>query len=173
MQRPEASEYFEYYGRYIEKVPEGDILSILESELAETLDLLDGLTEERANYRYAPGKWSVKEVIGHLIDVERLFSYRALSFARNDPAPLPSMEQEDWAKFNNASQRTLSELLMEFVAARRSSIAMFRSFDDGMWERQGTASGYRFSVRTFPYIIAGHERHHRGVLQERYLASAG
>ena len=171
MQRPEASEYFEYYGLYIDKVPEGEILSILESELGETLNLLDGLPVERANYRYEPGKWSVKEVIGHLIDVERLFSYRALSFARNDPAPLPSMEQDDWAGFNNAAQRSLPDLLGELAAVRRASIALFRSFDDEMLARQGTASGYEFSVRTFPYIIAGHERHHRGILQDRYLAA--
>jgi uncharacterized damage-inducible protein DinB len=169
MQRPEANEYFEYYGTYIGKVPDGDILAILEAELGKTLGLLGVLSDEEADYRYAPEKWSIKEVLGHIIDTERLFSHRALSFARNDPAPLPSMEQDDWAKFNNASRRTLAELLDELSAVRRSTIALFRSFDAEMWMRRGTASGYDFSVRTFPWIIAGHEMHHRGVLEEVYL----
>ncbi len=169
IKRPESSEYFEYYGRYVDQVPEGDVISILAEELQRTLTLLSGVPTERADYSYAPGKWSIKEVIGHLIDTERVFAYRALSFARRDPAHLPSMEQDDWAGVSNAAERTLEALANELEAVRRSSILLFRGFDDEMMALRGGASGYEFSVRSIPYIIAGHEIHHRGVLAERYL----
>ena len=169
MQRPEPSEHNEYYGLYIGKVPEGNIVSILGQQLAQTLDTLGNLPPERADYAYEPGKWTIKEVIGHLIDTERVFAYRALHFARNDPAPMPSLEQDDWAGASNASARSLEDLLEEFAAVRRSNIALFKSFSDDMWMRRGTASGFEFTVRAFPYIIVGHEIHHRLLLQERYL----
>jgi uncharacterized damage-inducible protein DinB len=169
IQRPDPSEYFEYYGRYITQVPEGDILTILTEELQRTLDLLGSVPPDRGDFSYAPGKWSIKEVIGHLIDAERLFAYRALSFARRDPAHLPSMEQDDWAGVSNAAERTLEALADELEAVRRSSILLFGGFDDEMMALRGVASGYEFSVRSIPYIIAGHEIHHRGVLEERYL----
>lgn len=169
MQRPEPSEHREYYGLYIGKVPEGNIISILDEQLAQTLDILGNVSPERADYAYEPGKWTIKEVIGHLIDTERVFAYRALHFARNDPAPLPSLEQDDWASASNASARSLEDLLEDFAAVRKSNIALFKSFSDEMWMRRGTASGFEFTVRAFPYIIAGHEIHHRLLLQERYL----
>ncbi len=168
MKRPQPSEYYEYYGTYINRVPEGNILQILEQENKATARLLGGIAEEHAGYRYAPDKWSIKEVVGHLIDTERVFGYRALSIARADPAELPSMEQDDWAMASNADKRTLPELTLEFVAARQSHVALFESFDSEMWGRRGIASGYEFTVRTFPYILAGHEIHHRKVLIERY-----
>ena len=169
MQRPEPSEHNEYYGLYIGKVPEGNIISILDQQLAQTLDTLSNLPPERADYAYEPGKWTIKEVMGHLIDTERVFAYRALHFARNDPAPMPSLEQDDWAGASNASARSLEDLLEEFAAVRKSNIALFKSFSDDMWMRRGTASGFEFTVRAFPYIIVGHEIHHRLLLQERYL----
>ena len=170
MKHPQTSEYHEYYGTYIEQVPEGNILQILEQENKATARLLSGIAEEHAGYRYAPDKWSIKEVVGHLIDTERVFGYRALSIARADPAELPSMEQDDWTMASNADKRTLQELTLEFVAARHSHVALFESFDSEMWGRVGIASGYEFTVRTFPYILAGHEIHHRKVLMERYLS---
>ncbi len=169
MDRPEPSEYFEYYGRYVNLVPEGDIISVLESELQRTLDMLEGVPEELEEYKYQPGKWSVREVIGHVIDAERVFQNRAFHFARRDPAPLPSMEENDYARVSNAGQRPLQELAQEFEAVRRSSIALFRSFDDEVALRRGTASGNEFSVRSTAYIMAGHEIHHRSVLENRYL----
>jgi uncharacterized damage-inducible protein DinB len=130
VKRPEPSEYYEYYGRYIDLVREGDIISVLESELQRTLDVLSGIPANLEEYKYEPGKWSVREVIGHVIDAERVFQNRAFHFARRDPAPLPSMEENDYARVSNAGQRPLQELAQEFEAVRRSSIALFRSFDD-------------------------------------------
>ncbi len=167
--RPQPDEYFEYYGRYIDKVPDGDICSVLADELQATLELLGRVAPDREDYAYAPGKWSIREVIGHVTDAERVFAYRALSFARRDPAPLPSMEENDWADISNAGQRSLAELADEFAAVRRSSIALFKGFDGEMSQLRGTASGCEFSVRSIAYILAGHEMHHRGVLAERYL----
>ncbi len=167
--RPQPWEYFEYYGLYVDKVPEGDVLSLLDEEHRETQRLLAEIPEQRADYRYAPGKWSVKEIIGHVIDSERVFGYRALSFARGDPAALPSMEQDEWAAASNAASRPLTALAEEFAIVRKSHIALFASFDEQVWQRSGTASGFEFTVRSLPYIILGHELHHLEVLRERYL----
>ena len=169
IKRPQPDEYFEYYGRYIDKVPDGDICSILADELQTTLDLLGKVPPGREDFAYAPGKWSIKEVVGHVTDAERVFAYRALSFARRDPAQLPSMEENDWAEISNAAQRSLPELADEFAAVRRSSITLFNGFDDEVSQLRGMASGCEFSVRSITYILAGHEMHHRGVLEERYL----
>ena len=169
MQRPDPSEYHEYYHRYIDKVPDGDVIVLLSTELERTLALLGRVSSERADYRYQPGKWSIKDVIGHVIDSERTFAYRALSFARNDPASLPSFEQEQYARFSNASRRPLRELAEELECVRKSNVLLFKSFDEDMWTRRGIASDVSFTVRTFPYIIVGHEIHHRRVLEERYL----
>ncbi len=169
MQRPDPTEYGEYYGLYIDQVPEGDVIEILEQGVARTFDLLGGIPEAWETYRYQPDKWSLREVMGHVVDVERLFSYRALSIARGDPADLPSMDQDQWAAASNAGDRPLALLLIDFSCARMSSRSMFRSFADDAWDRRGVASGFEFSVRSFPYILAGHEIHHRRVLEELYL----
>ncbi len=169
IQRPEPTEYFEFYDTYVRRVPDRDILLVLEENLAETLALLATVPAELEEHRYAPGKWSVREVIGHVIDAERVFAYRALHFARRDAAPLPSMEEGDYARNSNAGRRPLRDLADELAAVRRSSILLFRSFDAEMLGFRGTASGYEFSVRSIPYIVAGHEIHHRSVLAERYL----
>ena len=169
MQRPEPSEYEKYYGTYIHKVPDGEILELLDQGVRRTLTELGGLPAEWETFTYEPGKWTVREVVGHMIDAERLFSYRALAIARRDPADQPSMDQEQWAGDSNAGSRPLPSLLADFEHARRSSIALFESFDEDMWTRRGLASGFEFSVRAFPYILAGHEIHHRRVLGERYL----
>jgi hypothetical protein len=166
MKRPEPSEHHQYYGRYISKVPDGDIIRILEDGVERTLALLARIPAERADHRYAPDKWSIKEVVGHLIDT---FAYRALCFARKDPAPLPSFEQEQYAQFSNASSRSLTDLAEELGLVRKSHVALFKSFDDESSVRRGVASEREFSVRAFPYIIAGHEIHHRQILKERYL----
>ncbi len=170
MKRPQASEHHEYYGRYINKVPDGDIIRILEDQVEETLALLAGVSPGQADYRYAPDKWSIKEVVGHVIDTERTFAYRALCFARKDPAHLPSFEQDQYAEFSNAASRTLPDLAEELRVVRKSHVALFKSFDETSWTRRGIASGFEFSVRTLPYVIVGHEIHHRQVLEERYLS---
>ena len=170
MKRPQASEHHEYYGRYIDKVPDGDIIRILEDQVEETLALLASVPPGQADYRYAPDKWSIKEVVGHVIDTERTFAYRALCFARKDPAHLPSFEQDQYAEFSNAASRTLPDLAEELRVVRKSHVALFKSFDATSWTRRGIASGFEFSVRTLPYVIVGHEIHHRQVLEERYLS---
>ncbi len=169
--RPGEGEHAPYYGLYVGQVPDGDVLDILATEVNRTVHLLASLDETQAGWRYAPGKWSVKEVLGHVIDVERVFAYRALHFARGDSAPLPSMEQDEWARAAEADQRSLSSLLDEFIAVRQAVVAMFRGFAPAVWTRRGTASGFEFTVRSLPYIIAGHELHHRSVLETKYLPS--
>ena len=169
MQRPEPSEYHEFYGPYIDAVPAGDILEHLDQGVRRTLEVLGGLPAEWETFRYEPGKWTVREIVGHVTDAERMYSYRALSVARRDPATLPSMDRDLWLANSNAGSRPLPSLLEDFERARRSSIALFDSFDDDMWLHRGRASAFEFTVRAFAYIIAGHEIHHRRVLEERYL----
>lgn len=168
-ERPQSSEYADYYGLYIGQVPEGDIRELMASEIESTLEMLRGVPAERETHRYAEGKWSVREVVGHMIDVERVFAYRALAFARRDPAPLPSMEQDGWALASNAHQRPLSELADELELTRRGHVVMFRGFDDEVALETGVASGFRFTVRSLAYCLVGHEIHHRKLLAERYL----
>ena len=167
--RPAAAEYAPYYSRYIDLVPQGDIVDLLAGQIEKTLSLLARVDHEKAEYRYAPDKWSVKEVVGHVVDTERVFAFRAFAFSRNDSNPLPGMEQEDYARAANYHDRPLQDILEEFREVRRSTISLCRSFDEGMLMRRGIASECEFSVRSLPYIIAGHELHHMRVLQDKYL----
>lgn len=165
---PDPSEYAPYYGRYITLVGGNDVVAALEDQPRETLALLSGLTEEQGDYRYAPDKWSVKEMLGHVIDAERVFSYRALRFARNDHTPLPSFEQDDYVRAGGCSDRRLADLIEEFVAVRRATVWLFRTLSPEAWMRRGVASDNPVSVRAVAYIIAGHELHHRTILKEKY-----
>ena len=167
--RPSTTEYAPYYGRYISLVPEGNILQILSGQLEETLSLLGGISESQASHRYAPDKWSIKEVVGHVVDSERIFAYRVLRFARNDKAPIEGFEQDDYVQNSNFDERTLADLVEEFEHVRRANLILFRSFNDEVLSRTGTASDAGVSVRALIYIIAGHERHHMEVLKARYL----
>ncbi|MEN8145831.1 MAG: DinB family protein [Gemmatimonadota bacterium] len=169
LRRPGPDEYNEYYGRYIDRVPDGDVLDVLRRGVAETRSVLSGASADRETYRYAPGKWSIREVIGHVLDTERTFGYRALAFARLDTAPYPSMDQDDYAAASNAYERPLTELMAEFAALREANVLMFGSFATDVWDRRGVASGNEFTVRSLPYIIAGHEIWHREVIRQRYL----
>ena len=169
MNRPQKSDCEEYYFTYINQVPEGDIFQIMEMQMPETISMLENLSDEKTEYRYQPNKWSVKEVLGHVIDAERVFAYRALCIARNDPAALPSMEQDDYVKFGQFGHRTIRDLCEEFHHVRLANIVMFKSFDEEVLMRRGIASGFEFTVRSFPFILAGHERHHQKVLRDRYL----
>lgn len=171
LERPDPAEHDPYYGLYIDLVPDGDVLEILATQLTDTVVLLGNVPAEKEVTGYAPGKWSVREVVGHLIDTERTFVYRALAFAREDPSALPSFDQNDYATSSNANVRPLSDLSDELKDVRNSSVALFRSFTDEMWLRRGIASDVSFTVRTFPFIVAGHELHHRAILADRYLRS--
>jgi hypothetical protein len=167
-QRPTASEHAPYYGRYIEQVPDGDLLDVLRRQLPEYTRLFD-LPESKGDHAYAPGKWSVKEVLGHVIDAERVFSYRALTFGRGDSGPLPAFDENAWMAPAGFKQRTLADLRDEFRAVRESTIALFAHLPPEAVGRTGTASGHPISVRALGFIIAGHALHHGKVLKERYL----
>lgn len=167
--RPAPNDAAPYYFTYIDQVPAGDVLEILAGGVAETRRCLRGVSSERESYRYAPGKWTLREVIGHLVDAERVFGYRAFHIARADPAPLPSMEQDDYAAAAGADRRPLADLLDELEHLRNSHLLLLRSLDREAWNRTGVASGFTFRVSSFPFILAGHEIHHRRILADRYL----
>jgi hypothetical protein len=167
--RPGSDEYHEFYAHYVDLVPAGDILALLEDQQARTLATLVKLDEDKANHRYAPEKWSIKDLLGHMIDTERLFAFRALWFARRDPVAQPGMEQDDWAASARHHARTLRDIREEYRTVREASLSLFRSFDAQMWSERGIASEREFTVRSIPYIIEGHELHHMEILQSRYL----
>lgn len=169
MKRPEATEYAEFYANYVSKVPGTDVLGVLESQRLQMLQLFAGRTERDGSFRYAPGKWTVKETLGHITDTERIFTYRALRIARGDQTPLPGFEQDDFVRNGGFAARPLAELAEEFGAVRSASIALFRSFDEGAWSRRGVASQKEVTVRALGFITAGHQIHHRVILEERYF----
>jgi len=158
--RPDAREYVPYYDTYIRLVPDGDIVEILDRQIDETVAALSSFTTEQAQWRPAPGEWNAVEIVGHLADTERVFAYRALSFARNDPAPLPGMDPDGFMAGANFADRSLADVVAEFVAVRRASVALVRSLDAAAWTRSGVADGNPISVRALAYIMAGHELHH-------------
>ncbi|MEM1041850.1 MAG: DinB family protein [Bacteroidota bacterium] len=167
--RPESGEYALYYGPYLEAVPNGDLLRMLETQGAEFLDLLRAFGEARGGYRYAPGKWSVKEVVGHVADTERVFAYRALRIARADPTPLPGFEQNGYVEAAGFDRRSLADLAEEFADVRKATLKLFAGLDAPALRRAGTASGYPVTVRALAWMTAGHEQHHARILRERYL----
>jgi hypothetical protein len=167
--KPDQSEYLPFYGRYIDHVASGDVVATLATQMEETQKLLRGLPANIGTHRYASGKWSVNEVIGHVADAERIFAARALRFARNDPQPLPGFEQDDYVANSTFNVYPVSELALELATVRQSTIYLFRHLDEAAWMRRGVASGADVSVRALAYIIAGHELHHRQVLQTKYL----
>jgi uncharacterized damage-inducible protein DinB len=168
MNRPEAGEFAEYYGKYIAKVPGTDVPGILESERLQMSRLFAGRSEGDGNFRYAPGKWTIKEILGHVTDAERIFTYRALRIGRGDETPLSSFEQDDYVKNGGFAARTLADLAEEFDAVRGASISLFRSFDVEAWGRRGVASQKEVTVRALGFITAGHQIHHRMILEESY-----
>lgn len=167
--RPQANEHVEYYGRYISQVPDGDLIAMLRDQIMETVGLLRGLSPEKGDYAYAEGKWTLKEVIGHLADAERVFQYRALTFARAPGTSLPGFDENAWVPAGKFGARTLDDLLEEFQVVRASSVQLARHLDEETLTNRGLANGSEISVRALLYIIAGHERHHAALLRERYL----
>jgi hypothetical protein len=166
--RPAKTEYDPYYEKYITLVPDVDVLTALEQQLPETQALLRSVSPEHALFRYEPGKWSVKEMLGHVNDTERIFTYRALRIARGDQTPLAGFEQNDYIKPGGFDKRSIASLSIEFEYVRRATISLFRNLDAEAWERRGIASAVEVSVRALAYIIAGHELHHRKILREKY-----
>jgi hypothetical protein len=166
--RPGSDEYEPYYAAYVRKVGPSPVLTILELQRKETLTLISGLDEVESLNRYAPGKWTVKEVIGHLIDVERIFTCRALWFARDQEAHLPDMDADSFIRGGEFDRQSLLDLAGDYDAARRSTIAFFRGLGASELTRRGTAAGCEFTVRAVAHILAGHERHHLDILRIRY-----
>jgi len=169
--RPLADEHAPYFDRYIRLVGEGDIVATLERQLSETEALLRGLPSERGQHRYAAGKWSVSGVVGHLADAERVFAFRALSFARGEQANLPSFDENTFAELAPFERLSLGEALDEFQIVRRATMSLLARLDEAAWLRRGTANGFPTSPRALAWLTAGHELHHRAILQERYLTS--
>jgi len=166
--RPAEDEYSPYFATYIGHVPAGDVLETLSRQLGDTAAFLAAVSPAQASHRYAVGKWSVKEVVGHLSDTERIFAYRALRFGRGDPTPLPSFDENRYVPESGADARSFEELAHEFAAVRRATLALFEGLPPATWSRRGDASGKMISVRALAWIIAGHELHHLGVLRLRY-----
>ena len=169
--RPQPSEYAPYYDRYIARVSGEDILNTLDQQRRETMLLLSGRDDEDGNFRYAPGKWSAKEVIGHVCDTERVFAYRALRISRADATPLEGFEQDDYVRNGPCAERPFCDLVEDFIAVRRATLSLLRNLDEAAWTRRGLANKHEVTVRALAYVIAGHELHHRGILEEKYFAA--
>ena len=167
--RPEPDEYDPYYERYISLVGAGDIATTLQKQAQDTQALLSRVTAQQADHRYAPDKWSVKEVVGHVNDTERIMSYRALRIGRGDRAPIEGFEQDDYVTGGRFDRRTMGDLLAEFNAIRNATVELVRHLSAEAGERRGTANQKQISARAVVYVIAGHELHHRRILQEKYL----
>jgi hypothetical protein len=167
--RPGSDEYLEYYGRYIAKVPDGDIIETLSSQITGTGKFLRSIPESKGDHRYGPDKWSIREVIGHVSDCERVFAYRAMRFARADETPLPGFDENAYVANATFGTRSIDELVSEFEHIRHGSIHLLRGLDEAAWSRRGIANGAGISVRALAFILAGHELHHLELIRTRYL----
>ncbi len=168
--KPGADEHAPAYGQYISEAPTGDLVKTLESQRGEVKKLLDGIPEAKGGHRYAAGKWSIKAVIGHLSDSERVFVYRLMRFARGDATELPRFDENAMAAGSNADARSLADLSEEFDAVRHASLTLLRTMPDDLMQRRGTASGKQISNRALAWILAGHVTHHLTVLREKHLS---
>lgn len=166
--RPQPSEYNAWYAGYVARVPDGDIVAILDEQMHATAELLAGLSEAQGDYRYAPDKWSIKELVSHVADGERVFIYRALRFSRGDATPCAGFDEKRWVPRSGAARRTLRDVADEFRAVRLATIAFVRSLDDEQALATGIANDQPVTVRGLVYVVAGHEAHHLAVLRERY-----
>lgn len=169
MSRPDLNSVPAFYKRYVEHVKEMDVIEALKFSADRTLEMIRSIPESKGEYRYAEGKWSIKELLNHMIDAERIMCYRALRFARNDKTDLPGFEENDYAPEANAHGRTIAQLADEAQRLRATTIDLFSSFTPEMMKREGTANKNKLSVLTLGYVVSGHESHHRQILKERYL----
>lgn len=170
--KPQSGEYNPYYQKYIDLAVEDDIVGALDAQSRETAALLDGLSEDQAAHRYAPDKWSIKQIVGHITDAERIFAYRLLAIARGETKPLPGFDQEPFVANGGFDGRAMSDLAKELATVRRANVMMMRALSDEAWRRLGTASESPVSARAIAFVMLGHERHHMRIIRERYLANA-
>jgi hypothetical protein len=168
--RPGADEYAAAFAGYVAAIGDDeDVLAVLATQLDQVLALLGSVPDSRGDHHYAPGKWSLKEVVGHLSDTERVWAYRALRIARGDSTPLPGFDDQAWIAELGAADLLLADMVSEWGHVRRATLALFRHLPSAAWQRRGTAGDHPASVRAFPYVIAGHTRHHLEVVEARYL----
>lgn len=172
MPRPDLSRVPEWFHRYINQVPENDLLKALEIQTGSFLKLFKKIPQEKQNYRYAKGKWTIKEMLQHIIDAERIFAYRALCFARKDATSLPGFDENDYAYHSKAVKRDWNQMIEEFQSLRKANEILFRSFDKQQLDSTGTANGKQVYVLAIGFIMVGHINHHVSVLRERYLNTA-
>jgi len=166
---PEPAEHDPYYSRYTSLVEGDDLLAALEAQLAGTVALLAPLSEEDGELSYAAGKWTIKQVLGHVLDTERIFAYRALRISRNDATPIEGFEQDDYVRYGPFGHCRLADVIEEFSHVRQANVAMLLALDTAAWHRRGIANQVGISVRALAYIMAGHELHHRRIIEEKYL----
>jgi DinB superfamily len=169
--RPDDSEFSPFYKGYISHVIEDDAVTALDAELAESLAFFRDIEEQQSKTSYGEGKWTIRQVLGHIVDTERVMSYRALRFARNDKTELPGFEQDDFIRGGSFNEISMGDMLREFEYLRRANILMFRNLATEAWDRRGSANGNQITVRALAYIIVGHEKHHRKIVKERYLGA--
>jgi uncharacterized damage-inducible protein DinB len=167
--RPEPGEYAPYYEKYISLIVGTDILGTLDEQRRQTLLLLCGRDEAEGDFRYALDKWTAKEVLGHVCDTERVFAYRAMRIARGDRTPMEGFEQDDYERNGPFARAPLAEVIDDYIAVRRATLTLLRNLEEGAWTRSGVANKNEVSVRALAYMIAGHEVHHRRILEEKYF----
>ncbi|WEK55897.1 MAG: DinB family protein [Candidatus Cohnella colombiensis] len=170
MLRPSIEEYPVFFDKYVQKVSDGEIEEVLNEQLSDALALLSGVDDARGNYRYGPDKWTLKEVIGHINDCERIMSYRLLRIARGDKTPMQSFDENQYVNAAIFNQLSLTQLIEEFTLIRKATIALIRGITDEAYSRTGTVSDHPMSARALAYVVAGHEKHHMLIIKERYLA---
>jgi hypothetical protein len=170
--RPQPGEYAPYYERYVALVRGEEILATLDQQRRQTMLLLSGRDDADGDFRYAPGKWSAKEMVGHMCDTERVFAYRAMRIARADITPMEGFEQDDYVRNGPFANHPLNDVVEDFIAVRRATLSLLRNLDPAAWTRRGIANKNEVTVRGIAYIIAGHELHHRGILEEKYFSAS-
>lgn len=163
------NEYSGNFGTYIKEAGDGILIEELEISLHEFIKFVQNIPMDKFDYRYAEGKWTIKDIIQHLMDCERIFAYRALRFSRNDKTPLPSFEEDDYANSTDSNKRSIQDLLTEFSALRHSTLLFYKSLSEEQLKRIGTASNNQISVRALGFVMIGHQKHHQKVFKERYL----
>lgn len=171
LQRPQENEYPEYYVPYVNSVPEGDLLTLLKENLSKITELFENIPEEDTDFRYAPGKWSIREVLGHMTDTERIMSYRLLRIGRGDQTALAGFEENDYVTASQINRLPVKSILDDFVATRKATITLIENMPQGAWANVGNANNTEVTARAVAYIIAGHEIHHRKIINDRYLSA--